>query len=68
MCHKLVTVQAQGHHLRYRPCNITTLSLIQLVSNPDPPPMRKGGSGEYSTSLHYGVAVAMDSAYDSAKS
>ena len=29
---------------------------------PDPPPMRKGGSGEYySTSSHYGLAVAMKS-------
>ena len=28
----------------------------------DPPPKRKGGSGKYSTSSHYGLAVAMDSA------
>ena len=33
-----------------------------LVSFPDPPPKRKGGSGEYSTSSHYGLAVATDSA------
>ena len=33
-----------------------------LVSCPDPPPKRKGGSGEYSTSSHHGLAVAMDSA------
>ena len=28
---------------------------------PDPPPKRKGGSGEYTPS-HYGLAIAMDSA------
>ena len=33
-----------------------------IVSFPDPPPKRKGGSGEYSTSSHYGLAVAMESA------
>ena len=33
-----------------------------LVSFPDPPPKRKGGSEEYSTSSQYGLAVAMDSA------
>ena len=33
-----------------------------LVSFPDPPLKRKGGSGEYSTSSHYGLVVAMDSA------
>ena len=33
-----------------------------IVSFPDPPPKRKGGSGEYSTISHYGLAVAMDSA------
>ena len=33
-----------------------------VVSFPDPPPKRKGGSGEYSTTSHYGLAVAMDSA------
>ena len=33
----------------------------ELVSFPDLPPKRKGGSGEYSTSSHYGLAVAMDS-------
>ena len=31
-----------------------------LVSFPDPPPKRKGGSGEYYTSSDYGLAVAMD--------
>jgi len=31
-----------------------------LVSFPDPPPKRKGGSGEYCISPHYGLAVAMD--------
>ena len=35
---------------------------LGIVSFPDPPPKRKGGSGEYSTSSHYGLAVAMDSA------
>ena len=29
---------------------------------PDPPLKRRGGSGEYSTSSHYGLAVAMDPA------
>ena len=29
---------------------------------PDPTPKRKGGSGEYSTALHHGLAVTMDSA------
>ena len=33
-----------------------------IVSFPDLPPKRKGGSGKYSTSSHYGLAVAMDSA------
>ena len=28
---------------------------------PDPPPKRKGESGEYSTALHHGLAVAIDS-------
>ena len=30
--------------------------------NPDAPPKRKGGSGEYSTASHHGLAVAVDSA------
>ena len=34
---------------------------MYLVSSPDPPPKRKGGSGEYSAALHHGLAVAMDS-------
>ena len=37
-----------------------------LVSFPDPPPKRKGGSGEYSAASHHGLAVAMDSAKSSA--
>ena len=37
-------------------------SVANLVLFPDPPPKRKGGSDEYSTSSHYGLAVAMDSA------
>ena len=37
-------------------------SVANLVSFPDPPPKRKGGSDKYSTSSHYGLAVAMDSA------
>ena len=36
--------------------------MVALVSFPDPPPKRNGGSGEYSTSSHYGLAVAMESA------
>ena len=35
-------------------------SVTQLVSFPDPPPKRKGGSGEYSTSSHYGLAVVLN--------
>ena len=35
---------------------------VNIVSFPDPPPKRKGGSGEYSTPSHYGLAVAMESA------
>ena len=35
--------------------------VVMLVSFPDPPPKWKGESGEYSTSSHYGLAVAMDS-------
>ena len=31
-----------------------------LVSFPDPPPRRKGGSGEYSIDSHHGLAVAMN--------
>ena len=38
------------------------ITWLELVLFPDPPPRRKGGSGEYSTSSHYGLAVAMDSA------
>ena len=37
-----------------------------LVSFPDPPSKRKGGSGEYSAASHQGLAVAMDSAKSSA--
>ena len=33
-----------------------------LIPFPDPSSKRKGGSGKYSTSSHYGLAVAMDSA------
>ena len=29
-----------------------------IVSYPDPPPERKGGSGEFSTASHHGLAVA----------
>ena len=36
-------------------------STFHLVSFPDPLPKRKGGSGEYSTFSHCGLAVAMDS-------
>ena len=36
-------------------------AMVALVSFPDPPPKRKGGSGEYSTASHYGLAVAMES-------
>ena len=39
----------------------TQATEVAIVSFPDPPPKRKGGSGEYSTSSHYGLAVAMDS-------
>ena len=41
---------------------VMSASVANLVLFPDPPPKRKGGSGEYSTSSHYGLAVAMDSA------
>ena len=37
-----------------------------VVSFPDPPPKKKGGSGEYSAASHLGLAVAMDSAKSSA--
>ena len=33
---------------------------VLLVSNSNPPPKRKGGSGEYSISSHHWLAVAMD--------
>ena len=39
---------------------------MYLVSSPDPPPKRKGGSGEYSAASHHGLAVAMDSGKSSA--
>ena len=42
--------------------SLRTRTALEIVSFPDPPPKRKGGSGEYSTSSHYGLAVAMDSA------
>ena len=43
-------------HVQFLSCGLA------LFSYPDPPPKRKGGSGEYSTSSHHGLAVAMDSA------
>ena len=36
--------------------------VLTLVSFLDPLPKKKGGSGEYSTASHYGLAVAMESA------
>ena len=33
-----------------------------IVTFRDPPPKRKGGSGEHSKASHHGLAVAMDSA------
>ena len=36
-------------------------SCTHLVSYPDPPPKRKGGSGKCSTASHHGLAIAMDS-------
>ena len=36
--------------------------MVGKYLDPDPPPIRKGGSGEYSTSSHHGLDVAMDSA------
>ena len=41
------------------------MSLGNVSLYPDPPPKRKGGSGEYSTASHHGLAIAMDSAMDS---
>ena len=38
------------------------LTKCSVVLYPEPPPKRKGGSGEYSTASHHGLAVAMDSA------
>ena len=35
---------------------------VHAVSNPDPASKGKGWSGEYGTSAHYNLAVAMDSA------
>ena len=35
--------------------------MVGKYLDPDPPPIRKGGSGEYSTSSHHGLDVAMDS-------
>ena len=37
-------------------------SNCSIVLFPDPPPKRKGGTGEYSTASDYWLAVAMDSA------
>ena len=34
----------------------------KIVLFPDPPPKRKGGSGEYSTASHHGLVITMDSA------
>jgi len=43
--------------------DVATTHLVRASLIPRPsPPRRKGGSGEYSTSSHYGLAVAMDSA------
>ena len=45
---------------RFPKCNRGIyIAALNLVSFPEPPPKRKGGSGEYSTSSHYGLAVAM---------
>ena len=41
-------------------CFCLGLTMVMLVSNPDPSLKMKGGSGEYSTSSHHGLAVAMD--------
>ena len=40
--------------------NVSTGAVVCLY--PDPPPKRKGGSGEYSTAPHQGLAIAVDSA------
>ena len=62
MCHLF-------EYSRFEPTNVSFLSSSQvniqtrstlasrLVSYPDPPPKRKGGSGEYSTALHHGLAL-----------
>ena len=41
---------------------IRILEVLKVVSFPDPPPKRKGGSSEYSAASHHGLAVTMDSA------
>ena len=41
---------------------VDSLTASELVSFPDPPPKRKGGSGKYSTASHHGLTIAMDSA------
>ena len=54
--------QGMQYDLMYPPNIFFGLSLpncMYLVSFPDPLPKRKGGSDEYSTSSHYGLAVAM---------
>ena len=43
-----------------RKINRTILVFYSLY--PDPPPKRKGGSGEYSTASHHRLAFAMNSA------
>ena len=44
------------------PLFLETIKGSRYSTFPDPPPNRKEGSGKYSTSSHYGLAVAMDSA------
>ena len=40
-------------------CMLHEHSMKHIVSFPDPPPKRKGGSYKYNTWSHYGLAVAM---------
>ena len=35
------------------------IACLQLVSHPDSPSKKKGGSGKYSTALHLGLAVSV---------
>ena len=60
----IVDTLRNKHFVPYSEVSLTQELQVRhgIVSYPDPPPKRKGGSGEYSTASHHWLAVVMDSA------